>query len=53
MEVESEAFVNSLAGFTLLGSFEQMKWKNLEAIRVLLDIAQLVFIYKPDSSLIY
>lgn len=39
MEVESEAFVNSLAGFTLLGSVDQMKPKNIEAIRMLLDIA--------------
>jgi len=40
MEVEAEAFVNSLASFTLLGTMKQMKQKNIEAIKVLLDIAK-------------
>ena len=41
MEVEGEAFVNSLASFTLLGTVNEMKPKNIEAIKMLLNIAQL------------
>jgi len=40
MEVEAETFVNSLAKFTLLGTSKQMRQKNIEAIKVLLDIAK-------------
>lgn len=43
MDVETEAFVSSLASFTLLGTLKPMKQKNIDAIRMLLDIAKCDF----------
>lgn len=39
MNIELDAFVKSLAQFTLLGTAKEMKQKNIDAIKVLLTIA--------------
>jgi hypothetical protein len=39
MDVARDTFVNSLAKFTTLGSLKEMKQKNIECIRALLNIA--------------
>ena len=39
MSLARDTFVNSLAKFTLLGSIKEMKQKNIESIRTLLNIA--------------
>lgn len=39
MDMEKDAFVSSLAKFTLLNSIAEMQKKNVECIRMLLAIA--------------
>ena len=39
MDLEAESFVTSISRFTLLGTMKEMKQKNIEAIKILLDIA--------------
>jgi brefeldin A-inhibited guanine nucleotide-exchange protein len=39
MSLARDTFVNSLAKFTFLGSIKEMKFKNIEAIRTLMNIA--------------
>lgn len=39
LHTEQEAFVQSLAQFTLLGTAKEMKQKNIDAIKMLLTIA--------------
>ena len=43
MAIENEAIVNSLANCTLLGTANEMKPKNIAAIKMLLMITQYVF----------
>ncbi|ETO24671.1 hypothetical protein RFI_12486, partial [Reticulomyxa filosa] len=40
MDVEAESYVNSLAGFTLLGTEKLMDQRNIEAIKTLIEIAK-------------
>mmetsp|Transcript_59953 Transcript_59953/g.147342 ORF Transcript_59953/g.147342 Transcript_59953/m.147342 type:complete len:2142 (-) Transcript_59953:113-6538(-) len=39
MSLARDTFVNSLAKFTYLGSIKEMKYKNIESIRTLMNIA--------------
>lgn len=39
LELERNAFVTTLAKFTFLNNFGEMKAKNVEAIKTLLDVA--------------
>jgi brefeldin A-inhibited guanine nucleotide-exchange protein len=39
LELERNAFVTTLAKFTFLNNFGEMKTKNIEAIKALLDVA--------------
>lgn len=41
LELERNAFVTTLAKFTFLNNFGEMKAKNVEAIKTLLDVAMI------------
>eukprot|EP00980_Cylindrotheca_fusiformis_P007137 scaffold1501_cov130-Cylindrotheca_fusiformis.AAC.6 len=49
MSLARDTFVNSLAKFTFLGSIKEMKFKNIEAIRTLMNIAVIDGEYLGES----
>lgn len=51
MEVERNAFVTALAKFAVLNSTKEMKQKNVESIKTLIDIARTEANYLQDSWL--